>query len=990
MMTTGERITVAALIAVSVALFAFAVGWLIHRIFRNKRMPERYNKAGINTALVFSALLALSILFFRFAFGYFSILMPEPDAKPLHVIEEFFSSLFLTLRTFSIDETYGELVLTVKRFVEELFLEGRWYFYVSKILLISYATVLDILAPVMGGAIILELFASVFPKIMLRLAYLNTGRPKYYFSELNDASLTLAKSIYYEEKAAKPYLIFTDTYVDNEKEKEYELWLEAKKYGAICVRDDLAHVVKPKKGKQTFYLMDENEFGNLETLMGLICDHSVEYIKSSCIYLFVKSDAYVQVEKQINERLDKQEKKGLLGKGEKPLIIPVNAYRNLVQNLLCDVPLYEPLVPVSGDSISGSELKVTILGNGNIGTEAFLNVYWFGQMLISRNNNGIPTMTPCNMTINVVSQDTEDAFWSKINYINSEIRETVTVIGKESECNGGVLKYNGRGQTNDPYCKVRYVKADVKVGGFWDNHENSIQEILRSDYFIVALGCDADNISVAQKLRFSIGKRHLEASGELNNTVIAYAVFDSDLVEALNEQKRYRSRYADKADIYMHAFGSLERVYSCDNIYMSRSKLLANETENAYLKMHVKATHISENRNRSKNEDKNYTYWSNLARAMHLKYKVFSLGWISSENESVFKYAKDTVEEDSADALHKNKIDKICLGYKKASITDTWNNGSERDKALRADLELKKHCLAWLEHRRWNAFTRTMGYRYTDKIRENFSLNGNNHKNMKLKLHPCLTEAKFPEIEKGEVYIQQDGLMARVFEDFGKEYGEIGEKLCIEDRLRFLNKKERYFQRISKLLCDGSSERDSLDMLDSLSFDWREIAVAANLERIAIEAQYLNDLNEKGIAVANGICNEYEKVKYIEVGSYNFKKYDYPACELDDYLSVTKLASLLERENADALIRDCSSGKFNGAICFDEKSREENGEPGDWYIPIESVRDQLNERYFDLDISEEKHRSLIESRSESIFFLCGTWYVAKKSEAYRALQAENK
>ena len=69
---------------------------------------------------------------------------------------------------------------------------------------------------------------------------------------------------------------------------------------------------------------------------------------------------------------------------EKPTIVPVRSYRNLIHNLFVDVPLYEPLI----NKKDSNKLSLTILGNGIIGTEAFLNAYWFGQMMISRDNNG--------------------------------------------------------------------------------------------------------------------------------------------------------------------------------------------------------------------------------------------------------------------------------------------------------------------------------------------------------------------------------------------------------------------------------------------------------------------------------------------------------------------------------------------------------------------------------------------------------------------------
>ena len=51
--------------------------------------------------------------------------------------------------------------------------------------------------------------------------------------------------------------------------------------------------------------------------------------------------------------------------------------------------------------------------------------------------------------------------------------------------------------------------------------------------------------------------------------------------------------------------------------------------------------------------------------------------------------------------------------------------------------------MAWLEHRRWNAFTRVKGFRGTtayDGYAREMDENGTYYKHMELKLHPCLVE----------------------------------------------------------------------------------------------------------------------------------------------------------------------------------------------------------------------------------------------------------
>lgn len=712
-----------------IAVFAPPIIYRLYKVF-NKAALDTNKKATVSRMLLFSGFLIIAVWCLRYAVGLYTALSTTDKVSTLNWGEEIFNSLLHALQTFSMDEDYTTYILNGKKMLGDICGEDTAW----KTIYGLYASVLNFVAPIAGGAIIFEILASVFPKSRLWFSHIIFWKEKYYFSELNATSLSLAKSIYEKEKAHKPVLIFTDTYVDEENEKEYELLLEAKKYGAICIRDDLAHVAKTCHGKRAYFLMDENEFGNLQTLMGLTEDHNIKFIRNSHIFLFVQSDAYVQLEKQINKKLE--EKKELLKGGEKPTIVPVNGYRNLVHNLFVDVPLYEPLI----NKKDKTKLNVTILGNGIIGTEAFLSAYWFGQMLISDEDK--KSMSECDMTVNVVSKDDEEIFWSKIDYINPEIKKTVGLLQNGVCNNSELLVYNNEGNTNNPYCHVRYIKADVKIGGFWDGDSKEAKELLDSDYFIVALGNDADNISVADKLRRLIGKKHLEERDDnCSGTVIAYAVFNSELANTLNRQKCYQCRNEGKTDIYTYAFGSLEQVYSCDNVYMSRYKILAELIGAPYDKSQMRKRLKDDNTARKSSDNSNYNYWANLARAMHIKYKVFSLGLIK---ESIFDY-----NQHDLDSLYKAYIEKQCKEYINIVLSDSHKEFCT--EVVYKELHSKKHLLAWLEHRRWNAFTRTMGYQYT--CAESLFNVKNAQKDMDLKLHSCLVEARLPRLADDDTYI---------------------------------------------------------------------------------------------------------------------------------------------------------------------------------------------------------------------------------------------
>ncbi len=901
------------LTVLSVAVFISAMVFFFVRI-NKRRKAEKYNKTSVNTILVISVLLFISIWFLRFAIAHLN----GDGAQKLVWGEELVKSCLETLRSFGVEDDFYNFITDVKSLCSVMNCSYHW-----QNVIIVYASILCIIAPVFSGTIILELFASTFPKFRLRLEYCLWWRKKYYFSELNPASLALAKSIV-EKENKNVILVFTDTYIDGENEKEYELLLEAKRLGAICLRDDLSHVSKSKYGKKEYYLMDANEFGNFQTLMGLIEKHNIRFLKDSTVYLFVQTDAYVQIEKQINQKFNDNGYESEC----KPKIVPVRAFGNIVTNLFEDIPLYEPLINKCQNSAS---LNITILGNGHIGTEAFLNAYWFGQMFVSQEKDGKKTTENCDLTINVVSKDTEKEFWAKIDYINPEIKNTVNLNKADK-------------QAEDKYCNVIYKQCDVKIGGFWDketegNKNEDSDWLLNSDYYIVALGNDADNISVAEKLFHHIGKKHLgaEKDNQVNNVIIAYAVFDSNIAKMLNTKKYHKCCDNKKKDIFMYAFGSLEQVYSYDNISMSKSKLLANGAGSAYIKKQVNEKHIEDNVKRSQRaEEGDYNYWANIAKAMHIKYKAFSLGLFEKslfdfdDITSYEQYSKERCDLYKQMVIVK-KIEKnfennqdnnsVVYGEYAANVIDFLDDDA---KKLYFDIETKIHLLAWLEHRRWNAFTRTMGYQYTDKMDKNLKLNGRTHKNMELKLHPCLVEAKRPELNKNNKY-KNDGLQ-KLFDKFEGKYSK--DNKIRKENIAFLEKQKAFFETKQKLL--SSINKSSLDELDKTTYDWCKITTDENLKRINDAIKELNKLKGETL----------EEVILVNIiDSYDFKQYDYYDYELDEYGFEIDLIENLKALKIPNPSKYCDHEKFEDSICCNTNGNKS------YLISVESVKWALDKDY---------------------------------------------
>ena len=691
--------------------------------------------------LVWSAALVFSVWCLRFAVGYYSICAVE-GGTGLYWWEELMNSLIHALQTFSLDEDYTLYIKDGKAMMEAL--AGAGAFWPGAYGL--YASVLNVVAPIAGGAFLFEVLAGIFPRVGLLLARLRIWKPKYYFSELNDASLALAKNILNERpvglraRFCGPIVVFTDVYVDNSEERSAERLAEAKQIGAICLRDDLSHICLNKWGEKRLMLMDAGESENLQAYLNVVDAMGKKRARGTEIDLFTNSDAYVLLEKSVRKKMLEEWK---LKEKDLPIFFSVHSYRNLILNVLTEIPLYEPLIGKGRNADGTVDLTVTIVGMGGIGLEMFRTVYWLGQML------------DCNMTVNVLSQETEASFWDKIDSISPEIRHTL-------QENDPILRYNdGEDGVSPVYCRVRYWQCDVETSGFVERFGRE-GVLLQTDYFFISLGSDEKNLTAAERLKMYIGRDHAERGSADHGTVIAYIIYDPILSDALNRERRVRCVDGDRADLYLYAAGNLRDLYSVNNVFMSQAdRNAALNIHEEYCAAHGQASgrqndkkflreleekyrndkkFLRELEEKYRNDKKflrefeekyrkdPYIYWANIARAKHLAYKAFSIGQVGS---SVFKDPQ-MADRECRREYYKEVFVQCCRFLSRKGKPAATPEEDAEHKAL-------LHRLAWLEHRRWNAFLRASGFRCPREY-EHYKPVSHSYKFIDLKLHPCIVE----------------------------------------------------------------------------------------------------------------------------------------------------------------------------------------------------------------------------------------------------------
>ncbi len=696
-MNKNDELLIIILLLLSVAFIIVPIALtLLRRLIGGRSFDERKNP-GASKMLAFSACLIFAVWCLRYAVGYYEALIAADSSGVLTWWEEIANSLLHALQTFSMDESYTEYIVAGKAMVRTLVgdndtlqnLYGAW------------ASILNVAAPIAGGAVVFEMLASIFPKIRLYAIHIEFWRERYYFSELNSASVAVGKSKA-EEKCPfykRPIIIFTDAYVDVGDERSSELQLKAKAFGAICTKDDIIHVTKSRWGKSSYFLIDENEISNLKTLTHLSDNGIARYLVGSNVYLFCSSEAYVDVEQRIKKVL-----------GDKaPTVIPVQRYRNMMANLLVDIPLYEPLLH-RADEAGVRELGVVILGTGSIGVEMFLSTYWFCQML------------DVHTTVTVVSKESEEEFWSKIDCVNPEIRKTT------ERGNKLLRKYDLGEECSEPYCSVKYISCDARSQKFTELIEpENDSGIAGADYYLVSLGSDENNVLIANDLLKAVGSRHLSRQ-DGTHSVITYVVYDSSLASTLNKKRRYDFVKKGSPDIYMRAIGSVDELYSLRSIWMTDHMSAAGisaSSHDTYTASELSGRVADEHRARSSEYRGDYKHWSSMARVMHRKYKAFSLGLVE---KSIYDYDDDAQEKYAKEqtALIERYRD-FVLGKRRIA-----QNTEEEMRLLNR--------MSWLEHRRWSAFIRVKGFRSTDYYEKYKSMTGKDHQHWELRLHPTLAE----------------------------------------------------------------------------------------------------------------------------------------------------------------------------------------------------------------------------------------------------------
>lgn len=326
-----------------------------------------------------------------------------------------------------------------------------------------YFIILTILTPIAFGGLV----ASFFEGMLAIVKYITTSRfhDIYYFSELNEKSILLAKDIHDNQKHS--LIVFCN----KNKKWDSSLLNEAKYNRFILFSTNETKFVKFSKRKRYFFEMGTDESKNISSLI-LLLDAYAKIVKEKnkdilfsnhAVYIFAEKETTFDILNSINEKAIN--------------VIVLNRFKAAFYDLLLKRPLYKCLKDGRKD------FSITIIGSGRCGVEILKACTWCTQL--------------------------GSAYSTKIN-----------VIDKNAKIVESQLKKNCPEFISN-YYDIKFFDCDVTTDKFYDLLKS---ECSTSNFITVATGLDDNNLRIAKDVR----KFYLSNSNAYDNEPIISVFIEND------------------------------------------------------------------------------------------------------------------------------------------------------------------------------------------------------------------------------------------------------------------------------------------------------------------------------------------------------------------------------------------------------------------------------------------------------------------------------
>ncbi len=628
-------------VLVAVAVYTTVVKF---RPYKQRRLLQPMNLLMVGTFL------SASVLFFPIYMDMFAADGADGKSVFLSVV----LSLHNTIRLYIVDGEFSVIS-------DYTALQGGWLADAYNVV----ASVLFVAAPILTFGAVLSFFENLTAR---RRYFFGFFRDAYIFSELNERSLTLARSLKKHDR--KCVIVFTDVFKKSD-EQTFELIEQAKEMNAILFKSDITIVnfrVHSKKAKLYFFLIGDDEVENINQIILLASEpgkvkselrvaHGYDYpAADNRLYLFSCQNNYDNLTNLFNTRYIKVRK--------------VNDVQSLVYRMLHENggDLFESAVetgnmvtdPTSGDLIPEKLISVAIVGLGLHGREMLRSLTWFGQLFPYR--------------LEIAGFDKRPNSESRLAALYPELILPPHNHDFETpgEAHYGIDIYGGVDATDYDF-------------------EQKITSLPEVTYIMVALGDDDLNIQVATKLRILFDRlgKHPKIHTIVYNT---------------EKSSLFRNGYAQKGTQY--------DIFFCGDIRTNYSHkcILSAELENEALEK----KHMS------------YAGWLTDGHAEEDKRLSAELAALKAKGGKPYKEKKKELADARARhaaelADYENSFWKIDYNYR-SSIASVIHKRYKQKYGLPGATKLpaertpaERELYRIVEHQRWNAFVRSEGYVFAEK-----------------------------------------------------------------------------------------------------------------------------------------------------------------------------------------------------------------------------------------------------------------------------------
>lgn len=562
-------------------------------------------------------------------------------------------------------------------------------------------------APLCTATFLGSLVWKIFGQFRLSIS---SRRPVYYFSELNDRSMTLARELDLDweqesDKSGKPLLVFCRITGD-----DMPLRAEAQKMGAVFCEEPI-HVLQlpdPTRQQVRVFLIDNDEEANILTFLKMqdrfcLSGTTEENTKGSEFLVFSTLESAELVFDSILEQLDK-----------KTLAYDlrlINETRLVTQKLLLEHPLYEAATPNGEKDL----ISVLVVGCGYLGTDIMKTAMLCGLM------------DSYEFRIQVIDQNAKK--------LEQQFAHDHPYLYRPSE----VLENRRDGSV--PAITPAFYQASVCTARFDRILERHCRQC---NYIVITTGDDQLNVTTARYLQRWYARQAVESGSTDVKLPLMFA--------AVRSPERYDGLKTLEKEGMLHLFASNMEVYSAQGI-LDRHLDTVAAMLNCYYDSQKKVFDSmrlcnwnDELRKKSKRDLRMkplVIQHSNQMAALHSMYKLQDLLHWNDGKQNMYSDLK-TCDKKSAESVFPQLVHLV----------------RKRGKLLYQ-----------LEHRRWTLFQALNGWDLYPKdkilarlkaVKKGEKYQGRPHKNEAARLHGCMIPyADLPGLAK-----EMHEILKSINEDF--------------------------------------------------------------------------------------------------------------------------------------------------------------------------------------------------------------------------------